>query len=183
MMGWEDGMARQWTPAASHQCSLLGLNPRSDHWDVLGLLRKKDCCLQFYAQLYDSWITFSKWKMSIQWITQLVSLILIPHWKYPFVYRYSTFEQSWTCFMKCVYSFCQTSLLSGHLPIKKDQTIKCQMDRMSFLNGDPMSTNVSNEKRHVYCHGQTYLLVSDKHHIAGWCSSVAIGPVFLCLIF
>ena len=63
--------------------------------------------------------------------------------------------------------FCQTSLLSGHLPIKKDQTIKCQMDRMSFLNGDPMSTNVSNEKRHAYCHGQTFLLVSDKLHIAG----------------
>lgn len=162
-----NGMAPQWTPAASHQCSLLGLNPRSDHWDVLGLLKKKECWLQFYAQLYDIWITVSKWKISTQWITQLVSLILIPHWNYPFVYRYSIFEQSGTCFMKCVYSFCQTSLLSGHLPIKNDQTIKCRMNRMSFLNVDPMSTNVSNEKRHAYCHGQTFLLVSDKLHIAG----------------
>ena len=46
----------------------------------------------FYAQLFDGSITFSKWKISIQWITQLVSLILIPHWNYPFVYRY--FEKS-----------------------------------------------------------------------------------------
>ena len=44
-------------------------------------------------------------------------------------------------------------LLSGHLLVKKkDLTIKCQVHRMSFLNGDPMSTNVNTEKRHVCCH-------------------------------
>ena len=52
---------------------------------------------------------------------------------------------------RTVYSFYQTSKRSLASK-KKDLTIKCQVHRMSFLNGDPKSANVKTEKRHVCCH-------------------------------
>ena len=68
-------------------------------------------------------------------------------------------------------------LLSGHLLVKKkDLTIKCQVHRMSFLNGDPMSTNVNTEKRHVCCHMVKHFFYNSINILLA-----KVAPVFLGL--
>ena len=74
----------------------------------------------------------------------------------------------------------QTTLLSGHLPVtKKTLRLSAKIDGMSFLNDDPMSTNVSNEKRHACCHMVKHFFQQPINIIL----LVQLAPVFLCLNF